>query len=1438
MTALAKEIQADTNLSDQQAQDLDDVVFDAQDKYAEPDDEDEVSFSVAGQTSSPEFKNWFGNSKTVDDAGKPVVVYHGTSKPFSKVNMRKGAQGVFWVTSNKKAIEDGEIGAAGTGTILELYAKIENPAGWKEYDKYSLDELESRYGYDGVILPNSDGTFEAIVFNPNQIKSATKNKGGFSTENDNINLSSSAAPGGMTVAAVRSAIAKDIFNQEVDVYQSIDDAPDYIKTQAKSEGAEGVEGFYDGRTNRVALIANNLPNDKRAQAVARHELIGHYGLENMVGKELMQRLSARVLTAEKAGNKAIIDAAKLVDETQPGLSDYRRGKEIIAVMAERNLHNNIVKRVMDAIRKFLKEHGFTKEDITDVRIAQLLRDATEYLKAKEKGIADGDIADFSRAFHGTPHRFDKFSTDNIGTGEGAQAFGYGLYFASNKAIAESYRQNIPLNQVIKQFQRELPDDADFDEVMDLVGTGHFTKEQDRILKALDADGWLGFDYASQAISAAYRDIENYDPSQELRDAVNGSSQLYEVEIPNDNEYLLWDKPYKDQPKTVKEAIENAPKSVLQYGEDTTGENIYRRLQIPAIQKQAGMTPSYQTDKNASEYLNSLGISGIKYLDGSSRAKGDGNYNYVVFDDKKVNIEKTYFSNRKPVTVDNRDNWLFRRDELGRIQLAPTGNAYDLAATVTQNLSDKVGFGMASPELRKQIRHFKADMAKAMDVASGVAKTMNKMSPEERALVSDVVEQMVKTGVTPPDHVMKIAAAMSQTMDAQTSELVDLGMLAKDTAERWRGKYLPRFYNRDKDPALDTLGKKLLRTALPVRGLGGGSLKGRGLFQEVTVDELPAFEQLGWEVRDPLWKKDRQGRLELIDAEKARDTEKVVIWRDFSPEEREAMGENRDALFRFVMGYTAMQNDIALGRMFDAIAKNQEWTRSRASEGYTKIPDADIEGTGGVKRYGNLAGLYVRDDIIQHITQYEESGELLKFYRKALSFWKAGKTVLNPVSHMNNVVSNLTMAHFAGVSYWDTHKYIGALRDFVKGSKYLDEAKDVGLLTGDITRTELLANMPADIKALMGQQDSKITKTSQMTYKVLTFGLVRPMSAAYRFEDDFFKYLIYRDARENGASPDDAVDYATRYIFNYDDLPKTARNVRDAAIPFFAYTYKAVPALAHTLANYPWRFAAPALAIAGLNAIAYGLIAGDDDDDLAEKMAKGKELEAEERKNLPPWMQGKSALGTEKTIRLGNDPRTGLPLYWDVSRFIPGGDMFDINNQVEGTPLPAPIMPSNPVLTTIAAMLWNKDTFTGKDVVDTNDTGTEKAKKRGEWLIKQLSPAIAPTGYHADRLMQAGADMADTTIETPFKDYTGKGKDGLPVQAKYAIPQTLGIKVKPTDLELSADMAQGQDRKEIGTIRGEIRQAARLLDKGAISQRSYDETVAAAEEKMDRIINKE
>ena len=57
-------------------------------------------------------------------------------------------------------------------------------------------------------------------------------------------------------------------------------------------------------------------------------------------------------------------------------------------------------------------------------------------------LAEGRVANPLKAYHGSPHDFEQFSMDKIGTGEGAQAYGHGLYFADSPAVAKSYQESL------------------------------------------------------------------------------------------------------------------------------------------------------------------------------------------------------------------------------------------------------------------------------------------------------------------------------------------------------------------------------------------------------------------------------------------------------------------------------------------------------------------------------------------------------------------------------------------------------------------------------------------------------------------------------------------------------------------------------------------------------------------------------------------------------------------------------------------------------------------------------------------------------------------------------------------------------------------------------------------------------------------------------------
>jgi hypothetical protein len=104
-------------------------------------------------------------------------------------------------------------------------------------------------------------------------------------------------------------------------------------------------------------------------------------------------------------------------------------------------------------------------------------------------------------------------------------------------------RNKPLADIKKAFLDAIPEDADFHEVMELIGTGAFTTEQERVLRAINDNDWLGFDYPSQAISAAFsKNLSNYEASLELLNSIS--------DLKNANEstynFVIWDQKVLDR----------------------------------------------------------------------------------------------------------------------------------------------------------------------------------------------------------------------------------------------------------------------------------------------------------------------------------------------------------------------------------------------------------------------------------------------------------------------------------------------------------------------------------------------------------------------------------------------------------------------------------------------------------------------------------------------------------------------------------------------------------------------------------------------------------------------------------------------------------------------------------------------------------------------------
>ena len=129
-----------------------------------------------------------------------------------------------------------------------------------------------------------------------------------------------------------------------------------------------------------------------------------------------------------------------------------------------------------------------------------------------------------------------------------------------------------------------------------------------------------------------------------------TGKMYEVNINADPEHFLdWDKPLSEQPPKVKEILGNVElprgvdKDAVQRalsGNETPYDRDWNPTTGAALYRQIAKAPKNDPNAAASQLAQS-GIPGIKYLDAGSRASGDGSRNYVVFNDKLIDIMKKY-----------------------------------------------------------------------------------------------------------------------------------------------------------------------------------------------------------------------------------------------------------------------------------------------------------------------------------------------------------------------------------------------------------------------------------------------------------------------------------------------------------------------------------------------------------------------------------------------------------------------------------------------------------------------------------------------------------------------------------------------------------------------------------------------------------------------------
>ena len=281
-------------------------------------------------------------------------------------------------------------------------------------------------------------------------------------------------------------------------------------------------------------------------------------------------------------------------------------------------------------------------------------------------------------FHGSPHKFSKFDASKIGTGEGAQAYGHGLYFAENPKVAQDYADVLasPRNMVsdkrgvyiepspvtsgkymlatkseVGQPYGVAGDATQFiysdNEFPNIASAIKFAKRQGLLSKndrpRLTA---IGEDRKYIPVTKA-SDVENPEYTQFI---ASDSGSIYTVDLPDEQiaKMLDWDKPLSQQSANIQSKL----KSVIdeQMGKGTwdawiKNEPDYQNLRNDLFES--------KTESEVSELLRQAGIPGIKYFDQTSRNAKQGTRNFVVFpgEESKLRIMEV---NGKPVVIDEEE----------------------------------------------------------------------------------------------------------------------------------------------------------------------------------------------------------------------------------------------------------------------------------------------------------------------------------------------------------------------------------------------------------------------------------------------------------------------------------------------------------------------------------------------------------------------------------------------------------------------------------------------------------------------------------------------------------------------------------------------------------------------------------------------------------------
>lgn len=312
---------------------------------------------------------------------------------------------------------------------------------------------------------------------------------------------------------------------------------------------------------------------------------------------------------------------------------------------------------------------------------------------------------------------------------------------------------------------------------------------------------------------------------------------------------------------------------------------------------------------------------------------------------------------------------------------------------------------------------------------------------------------------------------------------------------------------------------------------------------------------------------------------------------------------------------------------------------------------------------------------------------------------------------------------------------------------------------------------------------------------------------YQAEDDVFRLAAWLKAKEEGRTDMEAGKIARRSFMDYSINAPWISALRNSALPFISYTYRAVPMMLETAAKKPHKLLKLMLLAGAVNALGVMIGGGGDDD---------------ERKLLPEEKAGRIWGMVPKLIRMPWNDVNGSPVYLDIRRFIPVGDVLDIGAGHAAVPLLPAMQPGGP-LVILGEIIANRSMFTGKPINLETDTGMQATGKVVDHLWKAFAPNILglPGTYATTGVLDAAKGKTDAF--------------GREQSTAQAVASSFGVKLGSYPADVLRRNERAKAAAQVMEIDRNISALKRQRMTNRISNEDFQDQVRAENEKKRKVM---